>query len=296
MVLQKRFQRKRFHEYAQGSLIRVCNAKIEERARTVSNYIILNLLRSAWRNLRGLLPHDSHNALRKEANKMNEKANGAIAKATGWLAVGVYAAMGLFSIFLPEQASIIILYSVAAVLSVLGAYGVISYFISKPKPDAKQGYALAIGLSLLTLGIVIVAIPQQLVNLIVFLVGAALIIGGYAKIQLTFDAKRRGEQLWWVYLAAAVVSLTLGVIIITTRASTMFFGISLVVEAVLDATAIIIRKIEAKKRASQANVQAGATPPITPALTPKPPVVQPEEPEKPQLVEPAQDSQPPEGK
>ena len=79
-----------------------------------------------------------------------------------------------------------------------------------------------------------------------------MVAGGLAKIQMAFDLRRIDHKRWWWMLLGALVSFVLGAFSIAqpaflALAVTQFAGISLLVEAVLDASAMLLMKRQLKQ-------------------------------------------------
>ncbi|MEG0049137.1 MAG: DUF308 domain-containing protein [Clostridia bacterium] len=156
-----------------------------------------------------------------------------------WAGVLFYAVCGLLLLILPKLAMSIANFSLAAILLIVGGFFVFSYFKGSVL-DGLMGARLMMGLVLVCFGIMLCFNSSFLSVLLPLLWGISLLVGGFGKVQICIDLKRIGEKYWWTVLIGAVVSFALGFIAIArpsfiTTIVTQFIGISLLVEAVLDA-------------------------------------------------------------
>ncbi|MDD3410492.1 MAG: DUF308 domain-containing protein, partial [Eubacteriales bacterium] len=88
--------------------------------------------------------------------------------------------------------------------------------------------------------------------LLPFVWGVAMIVGGFGKVQMAFDLKRMQDSRWWILFIGAAVSFVLGIFSVTrplfiATIATQFMGVSLLVEAALDAASIIAFRRQIKK-------------------------------------------------
>ena len=99
------------------------------------------------------------------------------------------------------------------------------------------------------------ASPLFLAELLPFVWGVALLVGGFGKVQMAADLKRIGDRFWWYALIAALLSFVLGALAITrpvfiAAVLTQFVGASLLVEGVLDLVSFLTlnKRIKAFRR------------------------------------------------
>ncbi|MDD3213261.1 MAG: DUF308 domain-containing protein [Eubacteriales bacterium] len=165
-------------------------------------------------------------------------------KFTGWTGIAFYAVCGLLLLLWPNLALTIANYALAAVLCVMGIVLVIEYLRAE-KMERAQGLGLTKGLILLLVGLVLLVKSQLLITVLPFLWGVAMVIGGFAKVQMAFDLRGFDRKQWWLMLLGALLSFVLGIFAVTqpvflANVITQFMGISLLVEAVLDAVALFV--------------------------------------------------------
>lgn len=165
-------------------------------------------------------------------------------KFTGWTGIAFYAVCGLLLLLWPNLALTIANYALAAVLCVIGIVLIVGYIRAETMERAKD-FGLTKGLILLLVGLVLLMKTQLLITVLPFLWGVAMIIGGFAKVQMAFDLRGFDRTRWWLMLLGALLSFVLGVLAVTkpvflANTITQFMGISLLVEAVLDAVALTV--------------------------------------------------------
>ena len=111
--------------------------------------------------------------------------------------------------------------------------------------DGVMGLQLAAGLVALCFALLLLFNPLFLAEVLPFVWGVALLVGGFGKVQMAADLKRIGDQRWWYALVAALVSFVLGALAITrplfiASVLTQFVGVSLMVEGVLDLVSFLM--------------------------------------------------------
>jgi uncharacterized membrane protein HdeD (DUF308 family) len=178
---------------------------------------------------------------------------------TGWSLIAFYAICGLLLLLWPDLALTIANYALAAVLCVVGLAMIIGYIRSEAV-EGMLSYGLAIGLILALVGVVLFIKSGILITLLPFLWGIAMIAGGFGKFQMAFDLKRIHQNRWWLLLIGALISFVLGIFSVTdpvflATVATQFAGISLLVEAVLDTSALLMIKNEFKHLRVQSGVR-----------------------------------------
>ena len=169
---------------------------------------------------------------------------------TGWSMIAFYAVCGLLLLLWPDLALQIANYALAAGLCVVGLVMIAGY-IRAEALEGMLGYGLSLGLILTLLGITLFINSDILIRVLPFVWGVAMIAGGFGKMQMAFDLKRIGKLRWWLLLLGALVSFVLGVFSVTrptfiATVATQFAGVALLVEAALDAVALLMIRREFK--------------------------------------------------
>ena len=155
-----------------------------------------------------------------------------------WLAGVATLVFGLALLIKPQFLTDLIFNICGAALCLAGAFNVIRYFTRKD-PYAGFNWELALGLGLLTLGVILIVFKNALLSLLPLLFGLALLFGGIAKIQAAMNMRRMMYARWYFTMIAAAVSCVLGILIIVNPFGTMLtllrvIGGALVVEAAGD--------------------------------------------------------------
>lgn len=178
---------------------------------------------------------------------------------TSWSMIAFYAVCGLLLLLLPNLALMIANYALATILCAVGIAMIVGY-VRAEAMDGIFSYGLAFGLILALLGAVLFIKSDILITLLPFVWGVAMIAGGFGKFQIAFDLKRIRQDKWWVLLIGALISFVLGIISVTNPAflattATMFAGIALLAEAVLDCSALLTIKREIRHLKVQSGVR-----------------------------------------
>lgn len=147
-----------------------------------------------------------------------------------------------------------IIISVGVMLCVVGVVSIAKY-IRADALQAAKGQWLFKGLTLLlTGGFCMMKSHWFIVTFPLFTMvyGVGTLLAGLSKVQWTMDMIRLKEQRWFVMAIGAILSIVCAIIILTNPFSTTailwtFTGVSLIVEAGLDAVALIARNWKKKK-------------------------------------------------
>ena len=156
-------------------------------------------------------------------------------KLTGILAIILYLVTGVLLLVRPEWMAEFTRWAIFAVL--LG-YAVISFwkYLKMPAEEAARGYTL-------TGAMIAATLPVLALFELDHVWGLLLLAGGYMKFQTAMDMGRLGHQRWWLFLLPCAVSLVFGILIVTEilkNNTTLFIGIAMVVEGVVDIAALIM--------------------------------------------------------
>lgn len=129
-------------------------------------------------------------------------------------------------------------------LIILGLVCVVKYGSADPQAAA-QGQYLLKGLLALSAGCFCAFRSQWFLGAFGILLGAAIFAAGLAKIQIAMDMFRAENKRWYFGLVGAAISLICAVVILknpfaTTAALGIFIGVSLIVEAAVDAAMLFV--------------------------------------------------------
>ena len=160
-------------------------------------------------------------------------------KLTGILAIILYLVTGVLLLVRPDWMAEFTRWAIFAVL--LG-YAVISFwkYLKMPAEEAARGYTLTGAMIAATLAVLALFELDLLTD---HVWGLLLLAGGYMKFQTAMDMGRLGHQRWWLFLLPCAVSLVFGILIVTEilkNNTTLFIGIAMVVEGVVDIAALVM--------------------------------------------------------
>ena len=164
-----------------------------------------------------------------------------------WTAIAFYLICGLLLLIMPNLALSIANVALAILLFAVGVRSIVSYL-----RDGVMGLQLAAGLVALCFALLLLFNPLFLAELLPFVWGVALLVGGFGKVQMAADLKRIGDRFWWYALIAALLSFMLGALAITrpvfiAAVLTQFVGASLLIEGVLDLVSFLTLNKRIKK-------------------------------------------------
>lgn len=164
------------------------------------------------------------------------------------------ALVGILLLLNPATFTSGIIIAAGIVLIVLGIISVVNYF----RTDAVQaatGQILVKGLTMLLAGAFCVFRSQWFLvtfPVLTVLYGVVILLTGLGKVQLCVDMLRLKRTRWYLAAVSAVISIVCAVVILenpfaSTMVLWMFIGISLLVEAVLDAITLLVSKVRSEE-------------------------------------------------
>ncbi len=140
-----------------------------------------------------------------------------------------------------------IIITAGIVLMVIGLISIIKYFRMDAK-EAAIGQLLTKGLISLLGGAFCALRSQWFIvtfPVLTIVYGAAILVAGLGKVQLTVDMLRQKHKKWFLAAISAVISIVSAVVILgspftSTVVLWMFTGITLIIEAILDVVALFV--------------------------------------------------------
>ena len=120
-----------------------------------------------------------------------------------WTAILFYLICGLLLLLMPNLALSIANVALAILLCAVGVRSIVSYLRGSIL-DGVMGLQLAAGLVALCFALLLLFNPLFLAELLPFVWGVALLVGGFGKVQMAADLKRIGDRFWWYALIAAL--------------------------------------------------------------------------------------------
>ena len=155
-----------------------------------------------------------------------------------WLFGVAIMLFGLALLIWPNTTTALILSVFGGLLIAVGAFHIIRYFVADHR-STMYNFDLGIGIALAFLGLLVFLLKGFLLSLVPVLIGVFLLISGFVKLQTALDFKRLAVNRWYFELAAACVSLVLGILIIlnpfsTALVLTRIIGASILIEGIQD--------------------------------------------------------------
>ena len=154
--------------------------------------------------------------------------------------------VGILLLIDPVELTNGIIVIVGVILGLTGLVSIVKYFRCEAA-EAAASQLLMKGLLAILIGVFCVLKSQWFVATFPVLTGvygAAILVTGLSKIQRTVDMIRAKQSRWFLGLLSAIATLALAMVILdhpfaSTTMLWTFIGISLIVEAVLDAAAML---------------------------------------------------------
>ncbi|MCI5729471.1 MAG: DUF308 domain-containing protein [Clostridia bacterium] len=162
----------------------------------------------------------------------------------GYIVMSVmFCIAGALFIALPDISITMIGISMGIAMIVFGIVKLVGYFSRDLFRLAFQ-FDLELGILLLVLGLIVLIRPDDLMTFICIALGISILTDGLFKVQIALDSKRFGIKSWWVILALAVVTGTIGVFLIFRSAKsaqflTVLLGVSILAEGILNLYTVI---------------------------------------------------------
>ena len=162
----------------------------------------------------------------------------------GYIVMSVmFCIAGALFIALPDISITMIGISMGIAMIVFGIVKLVGYFSRDLFRLAFQ-FDLEFGILLLVLGLIVLIRPDDLTTFICIALGISILTDGLFKVQIALDSKRFGIKSWWVILALAVVTGTIGVFLIFRSAKsaqflTVLLGVSILAEGILNLYTVI---------------------------------------------------------
>ena len=148
-----------------------------------------------------------------------------ILKSSIWGSIAL-AILGVLLFLYSELTIVSISYLIGGVLIGIGVISLLK-FISGNK-EKKNEMDIVYGIITIILGIIVITNPKAIASIIPFIIGILMIISSSAKIQYSFDLKKRNSELWVSTLVVAIITLVCGVLLIFNP----FAGADFIVKAI----------------------------------------------------------------
>ena len=143
----------------------------------------------------------------------------------------IFAVLGIVMIANPEAAIEI----VAAVLIVIGAEKIISYFVMKGNLDFFN-YELIYGIVAILFGILIMTHSNTFASIVRIIIGIWIAYAGLMKINLSFKLKSANISAWAIVLILSIISLLAGILVMFSNTSSIVIltAVVMIIYAIAD--------------------------------------------------------------
>lgn len=129
------------------------------------------------------------------------------------------------------------------VLIIFGIIKIVGY-LSRDLYRLAFQYDLACGILVIALGIMVILEPNDVIDTICIAVGITFLMDGLLKIQISIDAKTFGIRQWWLILSVALLTVVIGVLLVSrtsgsVRTLMVLLGISLLADGIMNLTTVL---------------------------------------------------------
>ena len=129
------------------------------------------------------------------------------------------------------------------VLIIFGIIKIVGY-LSRDLYRLAFQYDLACGILVIALGIMVILEPNDAIETICIAVGITFLMDGLLKIQISIDAKTFGIRQWWLILSVALLTVVIGVLLVSrtsgsVRTLMVLLGISLLADGIMNLTTVL---------------------------------------------------------
>lgn len=162
----------------------------------------------------------------------------------GYIAASVL--LGAFGIFLVAAPTVSMKTAgrVLGILFIVFGLAKLGGFFSRDLYRLAYQYDLAYGVLCMVLGALLLFRSTELLHFFCATTGLAIFADGLFKIQIAADARRFGLPSWWGILCIAFLTVLSGLLLLlyptqSTKAMTVFVGISLICEALLNLCTVL---------------------------------------------------------
>ena len=155
----------------------------------------------------------------------------------------LFVIFGLMLMIFPEISLSTIGTLIGCAMIVFGIFKVIGYF-SKDLFRLAFQYDLAFGILLGVLGVIILMKPEKMMSFLCVALGIAILTDGLFKIQIAVDSKTFGIGRWWLIMIAALLTVSIGLMLIFRPADaaitiTMMVGIALILDGLMSLITVL---------------------------------------------------------
>lgn len=178
-----------------------------------------------------------------------------------FIIIGITAILGALLLAFPDKMIAYTAFFIGGAFIICGVLAIVNYI-----SENKSKLTLVLGVTSTVIGVIVCFAYRQIISVIVFVLGAFLLVGGIVNLINSFYIAVSRHRSWILTVALSIGSIVLGVLSIknpfgTQEKLVQFIGAGLIAFAVLDTVAYIsLRKafIEADKRITNENAAQSA--------------------------------------
>lgn len=159
------------------------------------------------------------------------------AKTCSIIVSALFCLLGLLLLIYPGVSVSIVGIAAAIMLIVFGVTKLTGFF-SKDLYRLAFQYDLASGILLLALGVLLLMSPNRAMSFLCLILGIAVAVDGWFKVQMALDARRFGLRSWWLILTTGVLTGLIGLVVAfrptaSAEVLMMLMGVSLLAEGLM---------------------------------------------------------------
>lgn len=162
----------------------------------------------------------------------------------GYIVISILiSVLGIVLITVPDFSASLLCRLGGGILILFGIVKIIGYCSNDLYRLAFQ-YDLAIGILLIALGAVLIFRTRIMTNAICNFLGIYTLADALLKIQISIDSKAFGIRQWWLILVVAIMTGTIGFLLVlhpseSTRIAMILLGLALLMEGVLNSITVL---------------------------------------------------------
>ncbi len=150
--------------------------------------------------------------------------------------------LGLTLVAVPDFSVSLLCWLGGILLTAFGCIRIVGYFSRDLYRLAFQ-YDLAFGILMIILGLVLMLRTDAMVHILCLLLGLSVLADALLKVQIAIDARAFGIRRWWMILATAVVTGSVGLLLLLRPAAgaqviMVLMGISFLGEGLMNLTTV----------------------------------------------------------
>lgn len=179
-----------------------------------------------------------------------------------FIIISITAILGALLLAFPGKMLAYTAFFIGAAFIICGCLAIVNYI-----SENKSKFTLVLGVTAAVIGVIVCFAYKQIISVIVFILGAFLLVGGIVNLVNSFYIAISRHRSWILTVALSIASIVLGVLSIrnpfgTQEKLVQLIGAGLIAFAVLDTVAYVsLRKafIEADIRITNENAAQNAT-------------------------------------